>query len=85
MGMEEEISATNIFTANLVTFNKTGPVTSTTGGNSTSNPTAGESDTNGESTKTTAITTGDKAGAGILTAVFVVGWAGLMGYMILGG
>ncbi|KAJ5354949.1 hypothetical protein N7541_005993 [Penicillium brevicompactum] len=85
MGMEEEISATNIFTANLVNFNKTGPVTSTTGGNSTSNPTAGEDDSDSNSAKTTTITTGDKAGAGILTAVFVTGWFGLMAFMVLGG
>lgn len=85
MGMEEEISATNIFTANLVNFNKTGPVTSTTGGNSTSNPTAGEDDSDSNSAETTTITTGDKAGAGILTAVFVTGWFGLMAFMVLGG
>lgn len=84
MGMEEQISVTKVFTANLVNFNKTAPVTSTTGGNSTSNPTAGESDTTA-STQTTTITTADKAGAGIVTAVFVTGWIGLMAFMILGG
>ncbi|CAG8254780.1 unnamed protein product [Penicillium salamii] len=84
MGMEEEISATNVFTANLVTFNKTGPVTSTTGGNSTSNPTAGEDDTDSDSSKTTTITSGDKAGAGILTAGFVAGWVALMAFMVVG-
>ena len=85
MGMEEQISATKVFTANLINFNKTAPVTSTTGGNSTSNPTAGENDTDGSSQMQTTTTTGDKAGAGILTAVFVAGWIGLMSFMILGG
>jgi mannan endo-1,6-alpha-mannosidase len=85
MGMEEEISATNVFTANLVNFNKTAPVTSTTGGNSTSNPTAGEDDSDNESAKTTTITTGDRGGAGILTAVFLAGWIGLMAFMVRGG
>ncbi|OGE55973.1 hypothetical protein PENARI_c003G04757 [Penicillium arizonense] len=85
LGMEEEISATNVFLANMINFNKTAPVTSTTGGNSTSNPTAGEDDSNASSGKITVITTGDRAGAGILTAVFVAGWIGLMGFMVVGG
>lgn len=85
MGMEEEISATDIFTANLIYFNKAGPVTSTTGGNSTSNPTAGEDDSDSENARTVTITTGDRAGAGILTVSFVAGWVGLMAFMLLGG
>lgn len=81
--MEEQISATNIFVANMIAFETAAPVTSTTGGNSTSDPTAGENDT---STTTTlaAITTGDRAGAGILTVVFVAGWVGMMGWAVLG-
>lgn len=84
MGMEEQISVTKVFTANLINFNNTAPVTSATGGNSTSNPTAGESDTT-TSTQTTTVTTAEKAGAGIVTAVFVAGWIGLVAFMILGG
>ncbi|KAJ5301260.1 hypothetical protein PENANT_c023G09596 [Penicillium antarcticum] len=85
LGMEEEISATNVFLANMINFNTTAPVTSTTGGNSTSDPTAGEDDSDASSGKKTVITTGDRAGAGILTAVFVAGWIGLMGFMVVGG
>ncbi|KAJ5237059.1 hypothetical protein N7489_007150 [Penicillium chrysogenum] len=85
MGMEEQISATKVFIANLINFNKTAPVTSTTGGNSTSNPTAGEDDTDGSNQMRTTTTTADKAGAGIVTAVFVAGWIGLMSFMMLGG
>lgn len=85
LGMEEEISATNVFLANMINFNKIAPVTSTTGGNSTSNPTAGENDSDASSGKKTVITTGDRAGAGILTAVFVAGWIGLIGFMVVGG
>ncbi|KAJ5691762.1 Mannan endo-1-6-alpha-mannosidase DCW1 [Penicillium macrosclerotiorum] len=85
MGMEEQISATNIFVANMIQFDSSAPVTSTTGGNSTSDPTAGENDTTTSSETTSKITTGDKAGAGILTVVFVVGWVGLMSWTVLGG
>lgn len=85
MGMEEQISATKIFTSNLINFNKTAPLTSTTGGNSTSNPTAGEADSDASSQMTNTVTTADKAGAGIVTAVFVAGWIGLMCFMMFGG
>jgi mannan endo-1,6-alpha-mannosidase len=84
MGMEEQISATNVFTANMIAFNRSAPVTSTTGGNSTSNPTAGEDGSDASSGKQTVATTGDKAGAGIITAVFVVSWVGLLSFMVLG-
>jgi mannan endo-1,6-alpha-mannosidase len=84
IGMEEQISATDIFVANLISFNKSAPVTSTTGGNSTSNPTAGDNDTS-TSTTSKEVTTGDRAGAGILTVVFVVGWVGLLGWTVFGG
>ena len=85
IGMEEEISATNIFVANLIQFQTTAPVTSTTGGNSTINPTQGLNATTSSTTKQTAITTGDKAGAGILTVVFIAGWVGLISFTVLGG
>ncbi|KAJ5378225.1 Mannan endo-1-6-alpha-mannosidase DCW1 [Penicillium cataractarum] len=85
IGMEEQISATNIFVANMIQFNTSGPVTATTGGNSTSNPTQGENDTSSSTTQQSKITTGDRAGAGILTVVFVVGWVGLMGFTVFGG
>jgi mannan endo-1,6-alpha-mannosidase len=82
--MEEQISASDIFSASLVSFNAVGPVTSTTGGNSTSNPNAGNNDSTTTTTQN-VITTKDKAGAGILTVLFVVGWAGLIGWTVLGG
>jgi mannan endo-1,6-alpha-mannosidase len=85
IGMEEEISATDVFLANMINYNNIAPVTSTTGGNSTSNPTAGEDDTDSSSATFSVITTGDRAVAGILTAVFVVGWIGLVSFMLLGG
>lgn len=83
IGMEEEISATNIFVANLVQFMDKPPVTAATGGNSSSNPTAGLGGPP-PIQKLAKITTGDRAGAGILTALFVVGWVGLIGWTIMG-
>ncbi|KAJ5583994.1 uncharacterized protein N7459_003794 [Penicillium hispanicum] len=86
IGMEEEISATNIFVANMIKFVNTAPVTSTSGGNSTSDPTAGENDTSSSTTpRQHSITTGDRAGAGILTVVFVLGWVGLVSWTVFGG
>ncbi|KAJ5557056.1 hypothetical protein N7513_002648 [Penicillium frequentans] len=84
IGMEEEISATNIFVANLIAFSNAAPVTSTTGGNSTSDATAGQNDTSTVKT-TTKVTSGDRAGAGILTVLFVAGWVGIMGWTVFGG
>ncbi|KAJ5296246.1 uncharacterized protein N7443_007139 [Penicillium atrosanguineum] len=85
IGMEEEISASNIFLANMIPYVSKSPVTSSTGGNSTSNPTAGENDTSSDTTSTTTITTGDRAGAGILTAIFIAAWVALMGWTVMGG
>ncbi|CAI7678530.1 unnamed protein product [Penicillium pancosmium] len=85
-GMEQQISASNIFSSYLVKYEHSGkgPVTSTTGGDSKSNPNAGaESETDKDTPK--PITTGDKAGAGILTVVMIGGWAGLMSFMFIGG
>ncbi|KAJ6004162.1 hypothetical protein N7522_005807 [Penicillium canescens] len=87
-GMEEEISASNIFLANMINFDNggdTGPVTADTGGNSTSNPNAGEGGDDSSSHSFAPISTGDKAGASILTLIFVFGWVGAMGFMLLGG
>lgn len=89
-GMEEQISVSQVFSANLLPFTMTqgksvAPVTSTTGGNSTSNPNAGlvsTTDLGGSDSK--PITAGDKAGASILTVVLVGGWAAMMAFAIMG-
>ncbi|KAJ5632753.1 Mannan endo-1-6-alpha-mannosidase DCW1 [Penicillium lividum] len=86
MTMEQEISATNVFVANLIAFEKSAPVTSTTGGNSTSDVTAGDNDTAATTTETSStITSGSRAGAGILTVVLVSGWVAIMGWVVWGG
>lgn len=84
-GMEEQISVSQVFSANLLPFveaKAVAPVTSNTGGNSTSNPNAGLQSNKDNTPK--PVTTGDKAGAGILTLVLVGGWAALMAFAALG-
>lgn len=70
IGLEESMSTTNVFWANLIPYMSSGPVTSTTGGNSTSNPNAGNDDNTNPLGTQKAITTGDRAGAGIITVLF---------------
>ncbi|KAJ5172615.1 hypothetical protein N7492_005208 [Penicillium capsulatum] len=87
-GMEEQISVSQLFSANLVKFvdkGKAGPVTHDTGGNSTSNMDAGKSSNKDSNPTSSPITSGDKAGAGVLTAVFVAGWAGMLAFVLVGG
>ena len=84
-GMEEEISATGGFGAPILVDMGSAPVTTFTGGNSTSDPNAGQGGNNNNQNTLKPITTGDKAGAGILTALFVPGWVALLAWMILGG
>lgn len=82
-GLEEQMIATAIFSSNLITTKKTSPVTSSTGGNSSSNPNSGTDDHSSQDTGTRPITTGDKAGAGILTALFATGWIGLVVWLVI--
>lgn len=87
-GMEQQISASQLFTANLVKYvnrGSAGPVTHDTGGNSTSDTNAGMHESSNSNPTNTPITSGDKAGAGILTAVFVAGWAGMLAFVLVGG
>ncbi|PWY69733.1 glycosyl hydrolase family 76 protein [Aspergillus heteromorphus CBS 117.55] len=84
-GMEEEIAVTNVLASSLINTKKTAPVTSSTGGNSTSDPNAGTNDNTGSSTTSSKITTGDKAGASILTIAFVGMWGGMIAWMLIGG
>ncbi|KAJ5893817.1 Mannan endo-1-6-alpha-mannosidase DCW1 [Penicillium taxi] len=83
MGMEEEIAATNIFVANMIAFSNSAPVTSTTGGNSTSNTNAGKTNETSDYVMST-ITSGDKAGAAILAVVLTVGAMASMGWLVMG-
>ncbi|KAI9041442.1 glycoside hydrolase family 76 protein [Aspergillus affinis] len=83
VGMEEQIIATSAIVSALVKNDKSGPVTSKTGGNSTSNPNAGDGDGDKDKTQMKPITTGDRAGAGILTVLFAGVWLGMVGWLLL--
>lgn len=86
IGMEEDISATNVFSVAMLPFvNKDTkkPVSSATGGDSKSDPNAGKGKDTGEPVYA-PITTGDKAGAGILTVVFVGAVIGAIVFMFTG-
>lgn len=84
-GMEEQISASQMFSSMLVKYAGAGhgPVTENTGGQSQGNPNAGLGGTSPQKPVLAPITTGDKAGAGILTVGFVGGWVGLMVFMLI--
>ncbi|PLN80214.1 mannan endo-1,6-alpha-mannosidase [Aspergillus taichungensis] len=84
-GLEEQVIATDVITSLLVMdMPDKAPVTSETGGKSSSDPNAG-SGKGGKGGKLPAITAGDKAGASILTILFSGGWIGLVAYMLMGG
>lgn len=97
--IEQEMSALSIFSNALVGFSSPAanggssysppespaPVTADTGGNSTSNPTGGQSSTGYQPPKAMKITGGDRAGAAILTLVFASGWIGMMVWLVIGG
>ena len=84
--MEEQISASNAFSVAMLPFvdkDTAKPVSSSTGGDSKSDPTAGKGKQSGD-TVLRPITTGDKAGAGVLTVVFVGAVIGAIVFMFTG-
>lgn len=95
--IEQEMSAMSIFANALVAFSSSSsgasysaperpaPVTADTGGNSTSDPTGGQSNTGYQPPKLKDITGGDRAGAAILTLVFASAWIGMMVWLVMGG
>ncbi|KAL5334198.1 glycoside hydrolase [Aspergillus crustosus] len=85
VGMEEQIIATDVLSSVLVSEKKNPPLTSSTGGNSTSNPNAGVGDDSNGGITAKTITSGDRAGAAIVTVVFVGLWGGMIAWMIIGG
>ncbi|KAA8643769.1 hypothetical protein EYZ11_010740 [Aspergillus tanneri] len=85
VGMEEQIIATEALVSALITEDKAGPVTAKTGGDSKSDPSAG---TGGDEdpedkAKLKPITTADKAGASILTILFVGVWLSMVAWMFV--
>lgn len=86
-GVGQQMSALAAIGANMILVEDLkAPYTSSTGGTSTSDPSAGTSagdDTTSDGEATAVITTGDRAGAGILTALALVLTLGGAGWMVL--
>lgn len=81
-GLETQMSSLSIFTANLMLQSDEQPVTSSTGGESKSDPDAG---TGGKSRKPESprkITTGDRAGAWIISLLVGVAWIAIMVWLV---
>ena len=78
-GVGEEMSALSVIQANLIS-KVAAPLTANTGGTSKSDPTAGSGGDNpvvvNDPSANKKITTGDKAGAGILTALVLASLCG---------
>lgn len=84
-GMEQDMSALSMFTANLMLRMDNDPVTSKTGGNSKSDKNAGMvKHDDDDDDKLKPITAGDKAGAAIVTFVICGGSLGLAGWLFWG-
>jgi mannan endo-1,6-alpha-mannosidase len=84
-GLEQQMAVLGVLSANLVPFKNKSPYTSDSGGTSKSNPNAGTNTTANKIPVLNTIGTGDKAGAGVLTVIFVTGWAVAVTWMIRGG
>ncbi|KAL4914616.1 glycoside hydrolase [Aspergillus aurantiobrunneus] len=84
IGMEQQIIATDVLSSALVAEKNEPPLTVNTGGNSQSNPDAGTGNSRDDPSKLKPITAGDRAGAGILTVLFVGLWGSMVGWMVLG-
>ncbi|KAE8343474.1 hypothetical protein BDV24DRAFT_172872 [Aspergillus arachidicola] len=81
-GLETQMSSLSIFTANLMLQSDEQPVTSTTGGESKSDPDAGTGGKSRTPDEPRKITTGDRAGAGIMTLVVGVAWTAIMVWLV---
>jgi len=83
--LENQMAVLGVLNANLVPFKNKAPFTADTGGTSQSNPSAGTNSSDVQVPQLDTVRTGDRAGAGILTVVFVTGWAVAITWMIRGG
>jgi len=83
MGLEQQMSVLGVLNAAMVPFTADGPYNADNGGKSKSDPHGGSNPEG--STGPAPITSGDRVGAGILTAVFVLVWVGAISWMLVGG
>jgi mannan endo-1,6-alpha-mannosidase len=81
MGVGQQMNALEIFQSNLIDAVR-GPVGNKTGGTSVGNPDAGTGGDKDPIAPQSAITTADRAGAGILTAMILIGAVGGAWWMI---
>ncbi|CAI7674824.1 unnamed protein product [Penicillium pancosmium] len=79
-GLEQEMAVLGVLNAIMVPFKQQGPYNVDNGGESKSDPNAGVD----HDPKTRTITSGDRAGAGILTAVFIATWVAGLAWAIWG-
>lgn len=79
------MSVLGVLSANLIPFVNKAPLTASSGGTSKSNPNAGTNTSDNKVPVLNTIGTGDRAGAGVLTVIFVSGWAIAVTWMIRGG
>lgn len=82
MGLEQQMSVLGVLNAVMVPFKAQGPYNADNGGTSRSDPHGG-TNTKG-SVEPGPITTGDRVGAGILTAFFVILLVGGTTFMLAG-
>jgi mannan endo-1,6-alpha-mannosidase len=84
-GLEQQMAVLGVLAANLIPFKNQAPYSLESGGTSKSNPSAGTNTSDNAIPVLNTIGTGDKAGAGVLTVIFVTGWAVAVTWMIRGG
>lgn len=83
-GLEQELAVLGALNAAMLNFDGRPPFTADNGGKSISNPAAGTNTTD-TVPRLDNLTTGDRAGAGILTVIFVIGWSTGLWWMVKGG
>lgn len=74
-GVGQQLSALEVIQSNLID-NVAGPLTNSTGGTSQGDASAGTGGDGNPVAPSSTITTGDKAGAGIITAIILIGLLG---------
>ncbi|KAB8264335.1 glycoside hydrolase [Aspergillus pseudonomiae] len=80
--LETQMSSLSIFTANLMLQSDEQPVTSTTGGESKSDPNAGTGGRSRKDEPPRKITSGDRAGAWIITLLVGVAWIAIIVWLV---
>lgn len=83
MGLEQQMSVLGVLNAVMFPFKTDGPYNADNGGTSKSDPHGGSNTK--DSVGPGPITTGDRVGAGILTAFLVILWVGAVTFMLAGG